>query len=118
MPRYVFLFSLGLLIVGCVNNNTEPFPVRSEVGPSEADRLYLSYKTCQQTSECMIVSNACTYPDAINRSYKSEFFARAQKIQPYVNCDYKRFDFSKVSTVCNVGKCEVLGKSEAEIDLP
>ena len=112
------MFSIGLLFVSCVNNRAEQFPVPSKSSQlSEADRKYLSYKVCQRSSECIVVSNACMFPDTINRDYKSEFSVRVRERQPYVDCEYKRFDFSKVSTVCQVGKCEVIGKAEAEIKL-
>ncbi len=116
--RSVILFSLSLLIAGCVNNNAEQFPVPSKAKRlSEADRKYFSYKACQNTSECIVVSNACMFPEAINRERKSEFFVRVQERQPYVYCEYKPFDYSRLSAVCSVGVCEVVEKNKAEINL-
>lgn len=117
--RSIFLFNISLLIASCVNKDADQLPVPSKAKQlSESDRKYLSYKVCQRSAECIVLSNACMFPDAINREYKSEFSARMRERQPYVYCEYKRFDFSKISAVCNLGKCEVSGKSEAEINLP
>lgn len=58
---------LLLLFCACKRTHVEPFPLDADIVT-----LPSAYTACKHDADCMVISNGCCHPTAINRKYEDK----------------------------------------------
>ena len=123
MFKYLTLLFLSFLLLGCTVKTPQDLNLSTDAKPTQQESVKLpksikttrwqKFRICQDNSECIIATDVCNRPVAINKTYQDEFFKAVEKRSQVTRCrNISDFDKSKLSTSCEPRVCTLHGFDE------